>query len=75
MKNRCLTIILPLFLTACSTQAWYEGMKQSAELECQRQPAGSLQECRNRINRQDYGQYEKAREEAKKPASTPSTGY
>ena len=71
MKTRLLLATLTLALGGCSTQAWYESVKQSAELECQRQPAGSQQECRSRINRQDYGQYEKARDNVQKPVTTP----
>jgi hypothetical protein len=48
-------------LGGCSTQAWYEGVKRSAEIECNKQPAGALESCSARVNRQPYDDYEKER--------------
>jgi len=56
-----LAIALITVLGGCSTQAWYEGAKVSAENECAKQPPGAAQECRARLNKQNYDQYEKDR--------------
>jgi hypothetical protein len=65
--------ITPVVLTAlaaslqmgCTTQAWYEGAKMGAENECAKQPPGAYEECRARVNKQKYDEYEKARAGAK----------
>jgi hypothetical protein len=63
-------IFLPAYLMAasllvagCTTEAWYEGVKQSAQDECRRQPAGAAEQCLSRLNKQTYQEYEKARQE------------
>ena len=50
-----------LLLGACSTQAWYEGVRQSGEQACRREPPGAVDECLARINKQGYDDYSKAR--------------
>jgi hypothetical protein len=45
----------------CTTQAWYEGVKMNAQNSCANQPPATYQECRARIDTQQYDQYEKAR--------------
>jgi hypothetical protein len=50
-----------LVLTGCSTQAWYEGMKLSAQNECRRQPSGDLESCLARVNTMSYDEYERRR--------------
>lgn len=54
-------IALITVLGGCTTQAWYEGAKVSAQNECAKQPPGAAQECRARLNKQTYDQYEKDR--------------
>jgi hypothetical protein len=49
----------------CTTQAWYEGVKMNAQNSCANQPPAAYQECRSRINNQQYDQYEKERAAAK----------
>ena len=50
----------------CTTAAWYEGMKRSAESECRRQPADESERCRARLNKKTYEEYEKERAGQKK---------
>lgn len=54
-----LLALLPL--AGCSTRAWYEGARASAESECRRQPPGAYEDCMRRVNRQSYEDYEKER--------------
>ncbi len=60
----CRTILLPCMLatlTACSTEAWYEGAKRGAENQCRQQPPGAVDECLSRVNKSRYDTYEKER--------------
>ena len=50
-----------LLNSACSTQAWYEGMNRRAEIECEKQPPGAREECRSRVNKKPYDAYDKER--------------
>ena len=50
----------------CTTAAWYEGMKRSAESECRRQPADESERCLARLNKKTYEEYEKERTGQKK---------
>ncbi len=64
MPSFCRTIsasLLLLLLSACTQQAWYEGMKVGAENDCNKQPPGAREDCLNRLNRQSYDRYEKER--------------
>ncbi|MBK9347216.1 MAG: hypothetical protein IPN06_12775 [Burkholderiales bacterium] len=60
-------ILLPCLLAtlctlgACSTEAWYEGAKRSAENQCRQQPPGAVEECLARVNKSRYDTYEKER--------------
>lgn len=61
---RLCNIVLPSILVtlgACSTEAWYEGAKRSAEYQCRQQPVGAVDECLSRLNKTRYDQYEKHR--------------
>lgn len=63
MSHRLLLIsFLLVTLNACTTEAWYEGVRQGGEQACRKQPAGAAEECLGRINRQTYDQYDKARQ-------------
>lgn len=53
---------LLLLLAGCSTQAWYEGSKASAESECRKLPPGGYEDCMSRVNRKSYEDYEKERQ-------------
>ena len=50
----------------CTTAAWYEGMKRSAENECRRLPADESERCLARLNKKTYEEYEKERTGQKK---------
>ena len=50
-----------LLNSACSTQAWYEGMNRRAENECEKQPPGAREECLSRVNKKPYDAYDKER--------------
>ena len=54
-------VALALVLAGCSTRAWYEGTKRSAENECQRQPPGEAAGCLARVNSLSYEDYERRR--------------
>ena len=58
-----LQIALPIFmlLGGCTTQAWYEAVKISAESDCNKQPPGAVAECLSRLNKKTYDEYEKER--------------
>lgn len=57
-----LALVLGIFaLGGCSTEAWFEGAKRSAEAQCRQQPPGAVQECLSRVNKTRYDQYEKER--------------
>jgi hypothetical protein len=55
-----------LTLQACTTEALYEGFKQSAENHCRKQPPGESQKCLDELNKKPYSEYEKERT-AQKP--------
>ena len=52
---------IALILPACASEAWYEGMKRSAESQCRQQPPAELQACLDRVNKKSYARYEKER--------------
>lgn len=58
-------IVASLLGSACSTEAWYEGAKQSAKDNCRMQPPGMVDECLSRVNDQTYQDYEKVRSGSK----------
>jgi hypothetical protein len=49
------------WVAGCSTEAWYEGMKFSAQDECRRLPPGDRDSCLTRVNTMTYGEYENTR--------------
>jgi hypothetical protein len=63
MRNFQKKITLPILLlmSGCTTQAWYEGFKISAESECYQQPLGVVSECLSRLNKKTHEEYEKER--------------
>lgn len=50
-----------LLIAGCTTQAWYEGMKQGAENDCNKQPPGAREQCLARLNKKTYDEYERER--------------
>jgi hypothetical protein len=50
-----------LSLSACTTAAWYQGMKISAENECRRRLSGDVERCLAQLNQKSYDDYEKER--------------
>jgi hypothetical protein len=48
-------------LSACSTGAWYEGMKISEQRDCERQAPGAREDCLSRLNTRSHDTYEKER--------------
>ena len=56
-------------LSACSNQAWFEGMREGARQQCRSTPDASAgQECVERVSRGSYEQYEKERGSLGAPA-------
>jgi hypothetical protein len=49
----------------CTAQAWYEGVKMNAQNSCANQQPAAYQDCKSRINTQQYDQYEKERAAAR----------
>ena len=60
---------LGLCLTACSTEAWYEGMKTRARNACYQRAPGDQQNCLDKVNKQSYDQYEKERTQGRAASS------
>jgi len=53
--------IASLFGSGCTTEAWYEGVKRSAEDNCWKLPPSAADECLSRVNKKTYPEYEKER--------------
>lgn len=53
---------ITLSIIGCTTEAWYEGMKRSAENECRQLPQGESENCLSRVNKKTYQEYEKERD-------------
>ncbi len=62
---RLATASLLLCLAGCTTEAWYEGFKHSAESRCQNQPPGERQKCLEELNRKSYSDYQMERDKAR----------
>lgn len=58
-------LLLLAGVAGCTSQAWYESARASAELECQRQPAGAYEECMSRVSKKSYEDYRREREAVK----------
>lgn len=52
-------------LTACTTEAWYEGVRRGAENDCRKQPGTAAEDCLARLNKAPYSEYSKEREAAR----------
>lgn len=55
-------LLLMCAVSACSTEAWYEGVQRSAEAECLKRPGATAQDCSAKVNAQRYPEYEQSRE-------------
>lgn len=63
-------ILLTFFMLAisgCTTQAWYESVKQGAENNCRKQPPSESERCLENLNKKTYDEYEKERIYQKSP--------
>ena len=58
-------LLLPL-LSACTVQAWYEGMRASARQQCGQLAPGAYEDCMNNVNSQSYDSYEQERQRLRK---------
>lgn len=56
-----LALLVPLVLSGCTAQAWYEGFKMGAENECYKQAPGAVADCLSRLNKKTHEDYEKER--------------
>ena len=65
LPYRLLVPPLALALCACTTQAWYQGMKTGAENECLNQPPGAMERCQERLNKKSFDEYQRERSEKK----------
>ena len=54
-------LLASISLSMCTTEAWYEGMKRSAENECRQLPQGESENCLSRVNKKTYREYENER--------------
>ena len=61
---RRIFFITLLSLAGCTTQAWYESAKVTAEQQCRDQPAGMQEACFSRLNQKSYEDYRRSRDEA-----------
>ncbi|MBF4992334.1 hypothetical protein [Methylophilus sp. QUAN] len=50
-----------LTMSGCTTQSWYEGVKEGARNNCRSQPPGEVESCLEKLNTKTYEEYEKAR--------------
>jgi len=62
MKKIILSLSFGVVLSACTTQAWYEGTRQSAINECQK-ITDSAERIRCMQNVPDYQDYQQKRQE------------
>jgi hypothetical protein len=60
-----------LLAAGCSSQAWYEGMREGARQQCRQTPdAGAAQDCTDKVNRQTWEGYKAEREKPASPVLT-----
>jgi len=52
-------ILLALTITGCTTEAWYESAKRSAELKCLGLPQSAYEDCMSRVNQKSYQTYKR----------------
>jgi hypothetical protein len=69
MKKMILSLSFGVVLSACTTQAWYEGSRQSALNECQK-ITDSAERIRCMQNIPDYQDYRQKRQELSTESGT-----
>ena len=52
-------IFFVLAVSGCTTQAWYESVKQGAENNCRKQPPSESERCQESLNMKTYEEYDK----------------
>ncbi|HEX4870409.1 MAG TPA: hypothetical protein VFV15_06800 [Moraxellaceae bacterium] len=57
-----LALALAGALGGCTTEAWYESARVSAEQRCREQPPGAQEECLSRLNQKSYDDYRRERD-------------
>ncbi|MFA6163873.1 MAG: hypothetical protein WC685_10635 [Methylobacter sp.] len=72
MKTKQLIALLSLTffilaISGCTTQVWYEGVKQGAENNCRSQPPSESERCLENLNKKSYEVYEKERSYQESP--------
>ena len=50
-----------LLFSGCTSEAWYEGVKRSAESQCRQSIPADAEQCLSRLNTRSYDEYNKAR--------------
>ncbi len=58
---------LILAISSCTTQAWYESVKQGAANNCRNEPPSESERCLENLNKQSYQEYKKNRSNEKSP--------
>ena len=70
-KKQLITFILLTFfmmaISGCTTQAWYESVKQGAENNCRKQPPIESERCLENLNKKTYEEYENELSHEKSP--------
>jgi hypothetical protein len=66
MKTKQCLVLIPfaffMFTTSsCTTQAWYEAVKEGAKNNCNNQPPSEAERCLDNLNKKTYEEYEKER--------------
>lgn len=54
-------IVTGLLVSACTTRNWYEGAQMSAQEACNRLEPAAREECRAKVSKTRYDEYEKER--------------
>lgn len=70
-KKQFIAYILHTFLilviSSCTTQAWYESVKQGAANNCRKEPPSESERCLGNLNKQTYEEYKKNRSNENPP--------
>ena len=66
--HRGYVLFLALAVGGCTSQSWYEGLREGARQQCRQTPdASGSQDCIDKVNRQDYESYKAEREKPVSP--------
>lgn len=58
----CIAVLAAITASACTQQAWYEGIKQSQRQECYKAPPGEREECLKALEGESYDEYRRERQ-------------